>query len=160
MLTYKKFNIFVPRLLNQSRLNRYEKGSRPCRDSKSKEWLLVLLYLIWRAIRPPISISTTTAMTKKMLLLMEEMDNLSKCPVFATKKYINIQQVIEKKQIEWISQQKIIQLLFTLTTLMQFAINCIMKMSTLFAILLVYLTKVCLYSEVDQSHSKCNLFWC
>ena len=46
---------------------------------------------------------------------MEEMDNLSKCPVFASKKYINIQQVVKKKQIEWTSQQKIIQLLFTST---------------------------------------------
>ena len=91
-----------------------------------------------------------------MLLLMEEMDNLSKCPVFATKKYINIQQVVRKNKLNE-SVKKIIQLLFTLTTLMQFAINCIMKMSTLFAILPVYLTKQ-LPCEVDQSHSKCNLF--
>ena len=84
-----------------------------------------------------------------MLLLMEEMDNLSKCPVFASKKYINIQQVVKKKQIESTSQQKIIQLLFTLTTLLQFAISCNMKMSTLFAILPVYLT-----NSVAPEHAR------
>ena len=30
---------------------------------------------------------------------MEEMDNLSKCPVFASKKYINIQQVVRKNKL-------------------------------------------------------------
>ena len=30
---------------------------------------------------------------------MEEMDNLSKCPVFASKKYVNIQQVLRKNKL-------------------------------------------------------------